>query len=71
MPVVIFPSNMEFPPTINALKLPIVNFGVQQKWIKLENIMDTGKIAMQVASEPASLVNFDRIETNNNSSQQF
>ena len=48
MPVVIFPSNIEGSPTINALKLDIVNFGVQRKWIKLEIIMETGKIVMQV-----------------------
>ena len=66
MPVVISPSNMEVQPTINALKLAIVNFGVQRKWIQLE-IIKAGKIVMTqlVASEAASLVNFDRIETNN------
>ena len=48
-PAVIFHSNMVVSITKAALKLTIINFGVQHKWIKLENTMGNGKIVMKIA----------------------
>ena len=50
MPVVIFPSNIRDPITINVLKLAIINFGVQHKWMLMEILMETGRTVMKIAT---------------------
>ena len=49
MVVVISPSNIEATLTMNVLDIIIINFGVQQKWMQQEDMMDNGRIVMKVA----------------------
>ena len=55
MVVVISPSNIEATLTMNVLDMIIINFGVQQKWMQQEDIMDNGRIVMKVALGSKSL----------------
>ena len=49
MPVVIFPSNIRDPRTMNVLWFYIINYGVQQQWMLKEIIMETGRTVIKLA----------------------
>ena len=50
MLAVIFPSHIWESLTRNVLQLPIINFGVQHKWMLMEIIMDIGRTVIKIAT---------------------
>ena len=57
MPVVIFPSSIRDPRTMNVLWFYIINFGVQQQWMLKEIIMETGRTVIKIATRVENIKN--------------